>query len=83
MTSLLTVTAKGQVTLRKELLDHLHVRPGDKLAVDILPDGKVAIRAAKTANSIADFAGCLAPAAKRLSIEKIGEAAARGWAGRK
>lgn len=82
MTSLLTVTAKDQVTLRKEQLDHLHVQPGDKLAVDILPDGKVAIRAAKPANSIADFAGCLTPAAKRLSIEEIGEAAARGWAGR-
>lgn len=82
MTSLLTVTTQGQETLRRELPDHLHVRPGDKLAVDILPNGKVARRAAKPANSIADFAGCLAPAAKRLSIEEIGEAAARGWGGR-
>ncbi len=27
----LTVTAKGQVTLRKETLQHLKIGPGDKL----------------------------------------------------
>ena len=31
MTIFLTVTAKGQVTLRKELLAHLGVRPGQRL----------------------------------------------------
>ena len=30
----LTVTAKGQVTLRKELLKHLGVRPGEKIVID-------------------------------------------------
>jgi bifunctional DNA-binding transcriptional regulator/antitoxin component of YhaV-PrlF toxin-antitoxin module len=83
MTSLLTVTSKGQVTFRKELLDHLHVAAGDKLAVDVLSDGRLAIRAAKATNNIADFVGCLAPAPRRLSIEEIGEAVAAGWAGRK
>ena len=29
----LTITAKGQVTLRKDLLKHLGVRPGEKIAV--------------------------------------------------
>jgi antitoxin PrlF len=29
----LTVTAKGQVTLGKELLEHLRVRPGEKITV--------------------------------------------------
>ncbi len=82
MASLLTVTSKGQVTLRKELLDHLHVQPGDKLAVDVLSDGRLAIRAAKAPNNISDFVGCLAPEPRRLSIEEIGEATAAGWAGR-
>ena len=36
----LTVTAKGQITLRKELLKHLGVQPGDKIVVDKLPDGR-------------------------------------------
>ena len=37
----LTVTAKGQVTLRKELLTHLGVQPGEKIAVHKLPDGGI------------------------------------------
>ena len=32
----LTVTAKGQVTLRKDVLEHLDVRPGEKISVDKL-----------------------------------------------
>jgi AbrB family looped-hinge helix DNA binding protein len=35
--STLTVTSKGQVTLRKDLLDHLGIRPGEKLVVQKLP----------------------------------------------
>ena len=34
----LTVTAKGQITLRREVLEHLGVRPGDKIDVDLLRD---------------------------------------------
>jgi AbrB family looped-hinge helix DNA binding protein len=80
--STLTVTAKGQVTLRKDVLEHLGVRPGEKIIVDKLPDGKVAVRAARPTGRISDVFGIL----KRedgpsLSIEEIGEAAARGWAG--
>jgi AbrB family looped-hinge helix DNA binding protein len=44
----LTVTAKGQVTLRKDLLEHLGVHPGKKIAVDKLPDGRIEVRAART-----------------------------------
>jgi len=40
----LTVTAKGQVTLRKDLLEHLGVQPGDKIAVDKLPGGRIEIK---------------------------------------
>jgi hypothetical protein len=32
--STLTVTAKGQVALRKDILKHLVVRPGDKVALN-------------------------------------------------
>lgn len=82
MRSVLTVTAKGQVTLRKELLEHLGVAPGDKIAVEFLPSARAEIRAAKPQNSIDDFIGCLAePGTKPLSIEEINEIAARGWAG--
>ena len=43
--STLTVTAKGQVTLRKDLLKHLGVQPGEKIMVDKLPDGRIEIKA--------------------------------------
>ena len=39
--STLTVTAKGQVTLRKDVLEHLGVHPGEKITVNKLPDGKI------------------------------------------
>ena len=32
----LSITSKGHVTLRKEVLRHLGLRPGDKVAVDLL-----------------------------------------------
>jgi len=36
----LTVTAKGQVTLRKDLLRHLGIEPGEQVAIEKLPDGR-------------------------------------------
>lgn len=80
----LTVTAKGQVTLRKDLLRHLGVQPGDRIEVDKLPDGKVEVRAARPPGKISDVFNRLErKGGPRLSIEEIGELAARGWAGRK
>src|ERR1700737_345733 len=70
--STLTVTAKGQVTLRKDLLKHLGVQPGEKITVDKLPDGRIEVKAARPAGKISDAFGFL----KRkdgasLSIEEI------------
>jgi antitoxin PrlF len=84
MATTLTVTAKGQVTLRKEVLRHLGVVPGQKVEVDLLPNGRLELRAAESAASIEDFFGCLhRPGTKPLTIEEIGEIAAQGWAGRR
>jgi bifunctional DNA-binding transcriptional regulator/antitoxin component of YhaV-PrlF toxin-antitoxin module len=84
MTATLTITAKGQVTLRKELLRHLGVTPGDKVAVNLLPDGRAELRAAEPEGSIQKFIGSLQrPATSALSIDEISEAAAQGWAGRR
>lgn len=55
----LTVTAKGQVTLRKDLLEHLGVGPGDKIDVDLLPDGRIAVKAARPAGKISAVFGLL------------------------
>lgn len=80
----LTITSKGQVTLRKDLLKHLGVHPGDKVAVEKLPDGRVQVRAVGPTGKISDVFGML----KReggpiLSVEEINDIAAGGWAGKR
>ena len=78
----LTVTAKGQVTLRKDVLRHLGIEPGQKIALDLLPDGRAELRAVRPTGTINDFIGLLAGKTdKVLSIEEMNEAIAAGWAG--
>jgi len=78
----LKTTARGQVTLRKEVLRHLGIQPGEKIALDKLPGGRVSLRAAKQTGSIRDFFGILAGKSKKVAtLEEINEAAADGWAG--
>ena len=77
----LTVTAKGQITLRKEVLGHLGVRPGDKLDVDLLKEGRLELRPKRGTSAAAVFGMLARPGTPRLSIEDLNEAAASGWAG--
>ena len=82
MATKLTVTAKGQVTLRRDLLVHLGVRPGEKIEVDLLPDGRAELRAIKKTGSIKDTFGVLyRPGTRALTIEEINRAIEKGWAG--
>jgi bifunctional DNA-binding transcriptional regulator/antitoxin component of YhaV-PrlF toxin-antitoxin module len=79
----LTVTARGQVTFRKEVLQHLGIRPGDKIELDLLPDGRGLLRSARPAGKIDSFIGLLAGKTQKVAtIEEINEAAAQGWAGK-
>jgi AbrB family looped-hinge helix DNA binding protein len=69
--STLTVTAKGQVTLRKDVLKHLGVQPGGKIAIDKLPDGRIELKAARPTGKISDAFGFLKRKDRpSLSIEK-------------
>lgn len=80
----LTVTSKGQVTLRKDILKHLGVHPGEKVIVDKLPDGRIEVKAARPTGKISDVFNLLKRTdGPSLSIEKINEIAARGWAGKR
>lgn len=80
--SAITVTPRGQITLRKELLRHLGVHPGDKISIDKLPGGEVRIRAARPTGKISDAFGMLKREGRKpLSIEEMNEIAAKGWAG--
>lgn len=79
----LTVTTRGQVTFRKEVLQHLGIKPGDKIDLDLLPDGRGVIKAARPAGSIAGFVGLLTGRTRKVaSIEEINEATTQAWAGR-
>ncbi len=80
----LTITAKGQITLKQELLRHLKVAPGQKIEIDELPDGRLVIGAAEKKGSIAGFSGSLAKKrTPKLTIEQIKEITADAWAGRR
>ncbi len=79
----LTVTARGQVTFRKDVLHHLGIRPGEKIELDQLPEGRVALRAATPAGTIDCFLGLLAGKTKKIAtLDEINEAVAAGWAGK-
>lgn len=78
----LTVTAKGQVTLKRELLQHLGVQPGERVDFEKLPGGELRVRAARPTGTIDGFLGLLAgKTGKVATIEEMNEAVAAGWAG--
>jgi hypothetical protein len=63
----LTVTARGPVTFRK----------------DVLPDGQGVLKAARPEEAIDGFVGLLAGRTTKVaSIEEMREAAAQAWAGK-
>jgi len=79
----LTVTARGQVTFRKDVLRHLGIKPGDKIELDLLPNGRGLLTAARPAGRIDGFIGLLAGRTKKVAtIDDMNEAAAEGWAGK-
>lgn len=80
----LTITAKGQITLKKELLQHLALRPGDRVEVTPAPGGRLTLASQRIARTgrIEDAIGILhRPGQKPLSIEEMNEVIAQGWAG--
>ena len=78
----LTVTSRGQVTFRKEVLQHLGIRPGEKIELDLLPHGRGMLKAARPAGKIDGFVGLLTGRSKKVAtIEEINAATAKGWAG--
>ena len=78
----LTVTEKGQVTLRKDLLSHLGVHPGERIELEKHPGGAVVVTAMRRTGRLSDVFDLLKrDGGARLSIDEIDEAAAQGWAG--
>lgn len=78
----LSVTQRGQVTFRKEVLKHLGIHPGGKIRLELLPDGRAELSADAPAGSWDKlqnfFAGKTNGA--QYSIEDINEAIAQAAA---
>ena len=75
----LTVTAKGQITLRRGLLQHLGIAPGQQLEVDKLAGGVLALHV-KTQSGLESFVGCLPPPARALSLDELNTLSRQSWA---
>ena len=76
----LTITAKGQITLRRELLQYLGIAPGQQVEVHKQANGVLTLQA-KAPQGLEAFAGCLPPPPKALSVDEINAIIASGWAG--
>ena len=58
----LTVTAKGQINLRRGLLHHQGIAPGQQLEVALH---------VKTPHGLEPFVGCLPPPARALTLDEL------------
>ena len=76
----LTITAKGQITLRRELLQYLGIAPGQQVEVYKQANGVLALQA-KAPQELEAFAGCLPPPQKALSVEEMNTIITGGWTG--
>lgn len=75
----LTVTTKGQITLRRELLQYLGIAPGQQVEVHKQANGVLTLQA-KTPQGLEAFAGCLPPPPQALSVDEMNAIIASGWA---
>ena len=79
----LSVTAKGQITLKRSVLQHMDIKPGEKVDVTLLPDGRVELRPAARKPDIARLRGILKrPGQAVASLEDMQRAIEEGAAGR-
>lgn len=78
----LTVTTRGQVTFRKDVLQHLGIQPGGKIRLELLPDGRAELRADQGSGRWHEFSGMLQGKTNgaKLSIEEINDAIAEAGA---
>lgn len=79
----LIISQKGQITLRRDLLNHLGVRPGDKVTVDKLPGGVIEIRPERGTGRISDLLGILKGKGHRrrpLTIQQMQKTTEKAWA---
>jgi bifunctional DNA-binding transcriptional regulator/antitoxin component of YhaV-PrlF toxin-antitoxin module len=77
----LTVTAKGQITLRRSVLDHLGVSQGGRVEVELLPHGEARLVAANRGQLDGFFGKLHRDGQPAVSLEDMNQAIEDGWAG--
>lgn len=72
----LTVTEQGQVTFRSDVLDHLGIRPGGKIRLNLLPNGRAELTAEEPKGSWDALQNFFVGKTngKQLSIDDLNEA---------
>ena len=80
MATTVKVTDKGQITLCQEVLNHLGVRPGDILDVDLMTGGRIRLRPRRGTSAASVFGMLARPGTPLLSVEEINQVSVSGWA---
>ena len=78
----LKLTAKSQVTINKDLRQHLGIVPGDEIEITKDRHKRLTIQPARRTGRIEDAFGMLKGKSKvKATIQEIKEATERAWAG--
>ena len=77
----LALSRTGQFTVNKAMLNHLGVKPGDRVAVELLPDASFRVSAASKKRPLSELRGAFREkfgTAPSLSLEDIERAIEEG-----
>jgi bifunctional DNA-binding transcriptional regulator/antitoxin component of YhaV-PrlF toxin-antitoxin module len=66
-----TITAKGQITMNKDIMGHLGIQTGDKILFKKMADGTVNIEAEKKLHPVESLFGLLGKARVHLTDEEM------------
>ncbi|RCL02110.1 MAG: hypothetical protein JSC188_000432 [Candidatus Tokpelaia sp. JSC188] len=78
------ITAKGQITLKRDLLRHLGIKPGERIDFEKLPNAEIRVRATRPKGTIDGFLHVLDGKVKMnkpLTIDEMNDITSASWAG--
>lgn len=73
-----TLTSKGQITVPKEIRDHLKLRTGQRLEFQVVADGRVLMR--PRSRDVRELKGIVRSSRRKsVSVEEMNQAIAQGF----